>query len=555
MAAAAVAEPMAKRRTPLELRGEQLKRQKCGVPPDALDKKTESVRGPKYINTRVDEVYPARKLCDKWRMAGEKQKSKESLLATERNNIQVGCSRTSQFSEDVRNSATTGDKIGDDNSHKAERCSGNKFLSVKQLSQCDERNEGHSTIDMDKALRGLNVQEGLDNSSFIPSFSEKSGILTKLNSRKFKSEFSLPGCKSPFDFTLKTALRLVSSASVKWCHNLTSSWACNDALQPLRVSNASFSKVLSTWTFPQSSLPSSVISALSLSSSQAESNFLSKRQLDWDDSFRSLYYLLRRNQCSIFYVHTMQFVTMFVGGQFSGKKSKVNAYISQSTTGLRSLLREHDVAFTMPLCQSETVQAAEDDLVEFSEIENRRLGQALHLDAMSEVDGTPQSLLAFIGNRCSHALYDFLLNHRHLSATPTGVDVPVLYSPVPFQNASVSIPEVRYREMRRVDEDDAGPMCYSVELKDTILPPWVVSGLCAAMQAHGDSFHLSFSTEPVSGGLNIAMDAVFGKSTVSEGLTPLAGFHGAVLTPDLRSGFLKELKYGDGCYQVSLSSI
>ena len=43
-----------------------------------------------------------------------------------------------------------------------------------------------------------------------------------------------------------------------------------------------------------------------------------------------------------FLVSTAQFVVMFTGGDISGKsKCSCNAYISQSTQGLRSLLREH----------------------------------------------------------------------------------------------------------------------------------------------------------------------------------------------------------------------
>jgi len=43
-----------------------------------------------------------------------------------------------------------------------------------------------------------------------------------------------------------------------------------------------------------------------------------------------------------FVVCTAQFVVMFTGGDSSGKsKYSCNAYISQSTQGLRSLLREH----------------------------------------------------------------------------------------------------------------------------------------------------------------------------------------------------------------------
>ncbi|ONK73494.1 uncharacterized protein A4U43_C04F32200 [Asparagus officinalis] len=73
------------------------------------------------------------------------------------------------------------------------------------------------------------------------------------------------------------------------------------------------------------------------------------------------------------------------------------------------------------------------------------------MDSMNDVDNNPQSLLAFIGNEIVHGLYDFLLNYRFFLSSLMGVDVPVLYAPVPFQNASLSVPEVRCREMRRAD--------------------------------------------------------------------------------------------------------
>lgn len=95
-----------------------------------------------------------------------------------------------------------------------------------------------------------------------------------------------------------------------------------------------FSNALQSWTYPQSPLPPSVISAMTLSAARGgqssqhseywmtwmiqafilwwslklglllsfvETDFLSKRQLAWEDSFRSLYYLLRKSMCDIFY--------------------------------------------------------------------------------------------------------------------------------------------------------------------------------------------------------------------------------------------------------------
>ncbi|KAK1562615.1 hypothetical protein Q3G72_014855 [Acer saccharum] len=67
---------------------------------------------------------------------------------------------------------------------------------------------------------------------------------------------------------------------------------------------------------------------------------------------------------------------MFTGSDGMGtNKHSCNAYISQSATGLRSLLKEHDVCFSMPLCRSKVEQVTTEDLVELSEIEKQKLGQ------------------------------------------------------------------------------------------------------------------------------------------------------------------------------------
>ncbi|KAL5133896.1 hypothetical protein HKD37_03G007156 [Glycine soja] len=60
------------------------------------------------------------------------------------------------------------------------------------------------------------------------------------------------------------------------------------------------------------------------------------------------------------------------------------------------------------------------------------------LRSFSDVDNSPASLLAFSGNNNVHALYDFLLNYRFLLTSLSSVDVPVLCSPVPFQNSALS---------------------------------------------------------------------------------------------------------------------
>jgi hypothetical protein len=66
--------------------------------------------------------------------------------------------------------------------------------------------------------------------------------------------------------------------------------------------------------------------------------------------------------------------------------------------------------------------------------------------------------------------------------------------------------QVKCREMRKADmglfssgagfdtdlgsafASSSGNICYSMEIKDTILPPWVVSGICSAMSLGASNF-------------------------------------------------------------------
>ncbi|CAH2062645.1 unnamed protein product [Thlaspi arvense] len=158
----------------------------------------------------------------------------------------------------------------------------------------------------------------------------------------------------------------------------------------------------------------------------------------------------------------------------------------------------------MPLCYSKVEQITAEDLVELSEIEKHNLGQIHRQGSMLDVDNSPQSLLAFSGHDNIHGLYDFLLNYRFNITSLSGVDVPVLYSPVPFQNAALSSPEVKCKAMKTADnicypvkdvnaqdvpnQSSLAGFGYGIEIKDAYLPPWVVCSVCEALDSEGISF-------------------------------------------------------------------
>ncbi|XP_071910814.1 uncharacterized protein [Coffea arabica] len=580
-----------KRKTPSELRGELLKRKNViELVDESLFPATASTRdgegnvpvqkndlpkNPKYIDTRMDELFPARKNSIRLRLLSKQEHSKDNAPVEVSGRLKASSAPMNMADESRAKTSCKEDFVTsvafcEDRATKtcntAEKCGESTFRNVAELSLGGDSLSGPLNVDMDKALKGLVANDRLTASASLAKSSE-------LKLQSSFSDFIISGNKTPLDLTLKTTMRVVSSTSVNWFHR-----SVNCGTFCSKFEGGSQDGGLSSWVFPQSSLPPSVISALTSAAVGGRVDFLTNRQKAWEDSFRSLYYLLRKNICNIFYVCTAQFVVMFTAcdGPKETKRS-CNAYISQSTRGLRSLLKEHDVCFSMPLCHSKMDEVSAEDLIELSVLENHNL-EGQHFVAMSDVNNSPQSLLMFTGNQSVHGLYDFLLNYRFFFLSLTGVDVPILYSPAPFDNAALSAPQVRCKEVRRADQmhlplkncnaidestrDSAAGIHYSVEVKDAYLPPWIISCICNAMGSDGTSFEASFVTEPTSVGLNVGLDTI-GQDSHPQATTYEAlpkdiwnfGIQNTSFSPHLRSAFLKGLKYNSGSYTASLSRV
>lgn len=587
-----------KRKTPSELRGEMLKQKNVmelidesptpvlGSKRQADDLgpgcKKDSTKVPRYIDTRVNELFPVRKNSIRLRLLCEKEIVKDIDSAEH-----VSSLKNSSVSPDL--AAKSQPQVLD----AAEKHSNSTFLSVTELSSGGQNLSKSATLDMDKALKGLVAHEP-PSVSLPESFEKNWNFKAILHS----SDFTVPGKKNPLDLTLKTTMRIVSSSSVNWFHRVINcgilyhnSLQLGNLAVTSQDQDVTYSPGLSptsgfgprglySWVYPQSPLPASVISALSLSLAEGggQMNFLSNRRETWEHSFRNLYYMLRKKICNIFYVCTTQFVVMFTASD-SPKSTKrtCHGYISQSTRGLRSLLREHDVCYSMPLCRSKMEEIATDNLIELSELDKHNSGQDQHFVSMSDLDNTPQSLLMFAGNQSVHGLYDFLLNHRSFLISLIDEDVPILYSPVAFENAALTAPEVRCREVRQADhmhfpspesnisseanQGSSHGMCYSVEIKSAYLPPWAISSICDVLRSNGISFEASFTTQPTSIGLNVGLD-VISQDSKPEGARDdpgqndkLLGVPNVTLFPLLRSAFLKGLKYGSDSYTALLSHV
>ncbi|CAI0402411.1 unnamed protein product [Linum tenue] len=495
--------PMAKRKTPSDLRREQLRRtsiaelmgeSKLSMPGKTNNtgeaengvKKPDVFRNPKYIHTRLDEVYPIKK--SRLGILPVKEKVKEDKSTEQLDNLKnlpILTNLAPEKRETCSEKLVAHVDVSTDCSTKAhqtiEKCSQNIFRTVAELSTYGKQSSGLAVVDMDKALKGLAACEPASHSRLNTDTTGKSGHY----SDNFCSECCIPGKKPPLDFTLKTKMRLLCACSVSG-------------------------------------------------------------------------YVQMYLQCKFC---TSHFVVMFTNGGGSG----CSAYISQSTINLRSLLREHDVCFSMPLCHSKVEQVATEHLVELAAIRRENLGQVRHPCSLDNVDNTPESLLAFKENIHVQGLYDFLLNYRSSLTLLSGVDVPVLYSPIPFPNAALSAPEISCVDMKRADHAEASPKDGSsvtlssiIEVKGTFIPPWIVSRICALMSCEATNFEASFATEPTSIGLNVAIKNFDEKSnsvaeTVQESGSSALGLSEAIVAPCLSSGFLTGLKYRDNSYIASLS--
>ncbi|CAA0386417.1 unnamed protein product [Arabidopsis thaliana] len=584
---------VAKRKTPSELRGEQLKRtafvDQAKEAFDALRpckssaerengfKKSELSKNPKYIEMRMDELYPVKK-ARPWMLSG-KENSKENGAKQSSSLINVSllsnlAATKRQLIREENNAST---EVPDDTKAEArqtnERCSQSIFRSVTQLSTRGEELSCLPDIDMNKALKGLATCEPLlVHPGDITGEDDTASL-----SGSFMSEFQVSGQKIPLDLSLKTYARLVSSSPLSWLHRSImgstyngmpqlKSLSCNVVNQDNSsgsgasvVSQVLNSMSLHSWVYPQSTLPPFVISAMVASvSDRGEVDFLQKRKLAWEDAFRSLYFMFRKNLCKVFYVCTSQFVAMFTGScESGGAKRSCNGYITQSTRRLRAMLKNLDICYSMPLCKTKMDQTTVEDLAELSELENHNIGQIRRSRSVSNIDNTPESFLAFVGNESVHGLYDLLLNYRSSFEFLPTADVPVLYSPVPFQNAALSSPEIKCSEMVKTEHTS----CYMVEIKGEYIPPWIISNICANVGANGQNFEASFVTEPTSVNLNIGLPQVPEKtdpeSRVIEGTGETndnaSDIPESVICPQLQSGHLKNLKYCNKSYTVSLS--
>ncbi|XP_053980405.1 protein downstream neighbor of son homolog isoform X1 [Hylaeus volcanicus] len=366
-------------------------------------------------------------------------------------------------------------------------------------------------------------------------------VLSKLEGNKATPEPEIPkGEKNiPIDWTLKTKMRFMSPKSFPWNSKLKTSEEASGTtgfVRCLDISeqdttldtspNARLHRCCLTWQHP--SLPwlelfprsAGKVSANSTTNLSIIHNIVVKNALykDWSESFRSLFHLLRAQQCPYFYVCANNFTVLFRAAGICGI-SEAHAFLTPTTRGFRQLLKQEEIEYTMPLrkdfkrrsdagdsgCETQdssisnaTVQlshaedqAPDDDEdetqdewlqslgVDNTEIRKINSSQArMTLEKETEIDNMKHSLI-FVKGAEVQGLFNFLINCKSAITTtgPLAGVPPTLLAPTAFHGATLKPIKVK-ESIVRVDNE----RYFSLELKGPLLPH-VLPSLCSLMKS------------------------------------------------------------------------
>ncbi|XP_055909181.1 protein downstream neighbor of son homolog [Eupeodes corollae] len=283
--------------------------------------------------------------------------------------------------------------------------------------------------------------------------------------------------------------------------------------------------------------------------------------LDWSDSFRGLFQLLRARQCPYFYLCANSFTILFRAAGIGGRV-EIHALMSPTSKGMRSSLRQEGIEFTLPLKKESglnksadgsfndgkgdppaadgTEADADDDAIEDEdeqwleslgmdekEIQKINNAHARQLQYKEMADDFSDISLALIEGIECQAFFNFLLNAK---STITSVGrlagvPPTLLAPVAFPKATIESLSSRSSKVRMDGVD-----YFSVELKGIVLPtvlPYACSLLCesketfsATMASHMSTLAFSKASAKLTEAVKVEDEAsgeqVFGKENLSD---------------------------------------
>lgn len=223
-----------------------------------------------------------------------------------------------------------------------------------------------------------------------------------------------------------------------------------------------------------------------------KSEFCKQLRDDWYSSLKSLYHLVRARQCAFFYACANNFTILFRAAGVSGIDS-MHAIITPTSSGLRAMLKEEGISFTMPLFgEQKDAENRNGDLLNGDELSDGTDDSGFPVEEDSQIfleslglsqqdfptfkpkaktsayDKEDKSkTLVFIKGRDTNLLLTFLSNTNIIIPTTgplTGIP-PTLLSPVAFSGASLHPLKLKTSHVMHDNQ-----LIYNLDLVGPILP-------------------------------------------------------------------------------------
>lgn len=421
-------------------------------------------------------------------------------------------------------------------------------------------------------LGDVQTQPELNSQSLVTSFSQalqrdKSGKLVKFCQPSQPTQHT-EEINVSIDWEIQSHVRVLSRSPFPWSAHLktveessalTASVRClSDQDAPDSSATARLHRLCFFWQHPwlpwlhlyprrsrsvRHSSPATAgggSSAASVNSSRLFSTDSALQQTlhaDWCESLRSLFQLVRSRQCAFFYVCCASFTCLFRAAGLAGL-SETHAILSPTTHGLRHLLKQDGVEFSMPLRGGDTGEPSEVDgersqCVPSSEVTSggegdvgdiddededatqwlesigietksmpgissarRKVEQRSNEEGGGEGTGrTPASSTVLVQGASVNALLNFLLNSRACIASTgslAGVP-PTLLAPVAFQGGTLQPLKKRQSSVLR-----GGTSYHSLELSGGPVMTHTLHSLLLLLRDSLSSFSVELSSSSSS---------------------------------------------------------
>lgn len=335
------------------------------------------------------------------------------------------------------------------------------------------------------------------------------------------AELTKPMKDLPIDWSIKSRMRIVCRTqivnntlkSTQEASGLTGFVRCIDpssAKTNLDSSNESkFYQNLMYWQYPNfpwlNLVQRNASSNNKFKLNEEESEHLLK---DWMICFKNLFQLLKANQCAYFYVLGNNFSVLFRAAGIGGIE-EMHAFLTPSTRGFRSMLRDEGIDYTQPLKKTTKDEATpntsleqqaavaddeEEDEDELKFLESLGV-QTSDINVKEDIktkqkeieDDNGDLSTALIEGVDCQAFFNFLLNAK--STVPqigrlAGIP-PTLLSPVAFLGSSLKQMTTRHSKIRNENEDFS-----SIEICGALLPHSIHS-ICNFLSKIKESYSLT----------------------------------------------------------------